>query len=384
MIRRPAHVRPRRLGGPPRLKSAATSIGVAAAFLAGLVVALPAAAQNAPPQAYHGLNAVAIPYANGPVRMEHVPEIWLRLPGGEARRFGMDTGSTGIVVSSEHYIPGPNDVAGGPGQLVYNSSGRVLHGTHWTTDVEIMHDRERPAATARVQVLRVERITCLAHARDCEPRERPNGVSFMGVGFGRNSARGMVPTVQRNPFIALTSLASGVPANTVRPGYIVTREGIHLGMTPELTRNFAFVKLTPKAMVGGLPEWDSAPLTVSVDGVTGTGTSLMDTGINYMFLSPPAGTSLVHGRLAPRGTSISIWLPGQTRPNATYAFTVGDRRSPMHPAKVEVVRDPGTFVNTGRMFLQGFDYLYDARGGYVGYAWAGRTNQAYGSVSIGR
>jgi hypothetical protein len=362
----------------------AKSIGVVAAFLASFAAVLPAAAQNAPPQAYAGLNAVAVPYANGPVHLEHVPEIWMRLPGSEPRRFGMDTGSTGIVVSSEHYIPGPGDVDDGPGQLVYNSSGRVLHGTRWTTDVEIMHDRERPAATARVQVLRVERITCLRNARDCEPRERPSGVSFMGIGFGRNSAQGTAPTAQRNPFIALSSLASGLPASTVRPGYIVTREGIHLGMTPELTRNFAFVKLTPKGTVGGLPEWEGAPLTVSVDGVTGTGTSLMDTGINYMFLSPPAGTSLTRGRRAPDGTKISIFLPGQTPPNATYSFTVGDWSNPMYPAKVEVVHDPGTFVNTGRMFLQGFDYLYDAAGGYVGYAWAGRTNPMYGSVAIGR
>jgi hypothetical protein len=359
--------------------------GIAAALIASLGMALPAAAQGTPPPAYRGLSAVAIPYANGPVRMEHVPEIWLRLPGGEPRRFGMDTGSTGIVVSSEHYIPAPGDVEGGPGRIVYNSSGRVLHGTHWTTNVGILHGRDRPAATARVQVLRVERITCLRHARDCEPRERPSGVAYMGIGFDRDSAQGSAPTAQRNPFVALTSLASGMPAVSVRPGYIVTRDGIHLGMTPALTRNVAFVKLAPKGTsVGGLPEWNGAPLTVSVDGVTGTGTSLMDTGINYMFLSPPAGTPLAHGRPAPRGTRLSIWLPGQAPPNATYSFTVGDWSDPMHPAKVEVVHDRGTFVNTGRMFLQGFDYLYDAAGGYVGYAWAGRTDPTYGSVAIGR
>lgn len=359
-------------------------LGIAAACLASLAVTWPAKAQAGSPQAYRGLSAIAIPYANGPIRMDHVPEIWLRLPGSEPRRFGMDTGSTGIVVSSEHYIPRPNDIDDGPGQLTYNSSGRVLHGTRWTTDVEIMHDRERPAATARVQLLRVERITCLRNARDCEPREHPRGVSFMGVGFGLNSAQGTAPTAQRNPFVALTALASGMPASSVRPGYVLTRDVLHLGMTPELTRNFAFVKLTPKGIVGGVPDWEGAPLTLSVDGVTGTGTSLMDTGINYMFLSPPAGTSLTRGQRVPDGTRLSIWLPGQTPPNATYAFTVGDRSNPMHPARVEVVHDAGTFVNTGRMFLQGFDYLYDAIGGYVGYAWANRTDPRYVSVATGR
>ena len=110
----------------------------------------------------------------------------------------------------------------------------------------------------------------------------------------------------------------------------------------------------------------------------------MDTGINYMFLSPPPGSSLVRGTRVPAGSNIQIWLPGQTPPNATYSFTIGDGSNPMHPAKVEVVHDPGTFVNTGRMFLQGFAYLYDAVGGYVGYAWTGRLNPTDGSVAIAR
>jgi len=372
------------------MKRCTTVLSLAASLAAILAVALPAAAQSAPPEAYRGLEAIEIPYANGPVRMEHVPEIWLRLPGSTPERFGMDTGSTGIVVSSERYTPGPGDVDGGPGHLTYNSSGRVLHGTYWTTNVEIMKSREQPAATARVQVLRVESITCLRNARSCEPREHARGVAYMGVGFDRDGAQGSTPTAERNPFVALTAIASGIPANRVRPGYIVSHDGIHLGMTEALTRSFAFVKLAPKGTsvgtgVGSLPQWNGAPLTVSVDGVTGTGTSLMDTGINYMFLSPPAGTSLTRGRAAPDGTKIAIWLPGRTPPYATYAFTVGDLPNPLHPARVEVVHDPGTFVNTGRMFLQGFDYLYDAVGGYVGYAWTNRIfGSTYGSVAIGR
>jgi hypothetical protein len=34
--------------------------------------------------------------------------------------------------------------------------------------------------------------------------------------------------VPRNPFVSLVSLASGAPLSSVRPGYIVTREGVHL------------------------------------------------------------------------------------------------------------------------------------------------------------
>ena len=260
-------------------------------LLAGLACAGSAWSQGNPSNQYSGLSTIEIPYVNGPMRAEHTPEIRLKLRGAAPRRFGMDTGSTGIVVAAEHYEPGPGDTNDGPGQLIYNSSGRVLHGTHHTTDVEILDNDDRPVATARVQVLRVDRITCLRNARDCQPNPRPRGVAFMGVGFDRAAAQGTGDTAPRNPFVNITSPGS------LRPGYVVTRTGVHLGMSAALTRNFAFVKLSPKgtSSAAGLAQWNAAPLTVSVDGQVGTGTMLPDTGINYMFLSPPPGSPLTRG-----------------------------------------------------------------------------------------
>ena len=40
-------------------------------------------------------------------------------------------------------------------------------------------------------------------------------------------------------------------------------------------------------------------------------------------------------------------------------------------------------MNTGRMFLEGFDYLYDAVGGFVGYAWTGHVPGSFGMVTPG-
>ncbi|TAJ82483.1 hypothetical protein [Reyranella sp.] len=333
---------------------------------------------------YEGLTALEIPFANGPISMEHVPQVWLKLNGAAPRWFGMDTGSTGIVTSAEHFRPGPGDVAQGPGRLVYNSSGRILNGEHYLTDVVIQRDAHTPLATARVQVLRVTHITCLEHARDCRPEENPRNVGFMGVGFDRDSAQGTAVSAPKNPFVSLTSLASGQPVSRVRPGYVITRNAVHLGMTPDLTRHMAFVKLTPKTHPPGVPDWNGAPMTIAVDGRPGRGTMLMDTGIDYMFLSPPDGTGLRRGHVAPEGTRIEIYLPDRRQPQpAHYNLTVGRRGNPLHPAKVEVVKDAGIFVNTGRMFLQGFDYLYDAAGGYVGYGWNGRVSHEYGGVTPG-
>src|SRR6478672_11493276 len=271
-----------------------------AAALASLAAGGSACAQDAPWQQYNGLTALEIPFANGPISTSYVPEVWLKLPGSAPRRFGMDTGSTGIVVAADHYTPGPGDVAGGPGRLVYNSSGRILNGTYYTTDVVIQRDGSTPLATARVQVLRVTSITCLERARDCRPEQNPRDVALLGVGFDRDSAQGGAASTPRNPFTSLVSLASGAPLSSVRPGYIVTRTAVHLGITAEHTHDFAFVKLTPGAASRpGAPEWSAAPMAVSVDGVVGGGTILMDTGINYMFLSAPAGTALEPGARAP-------------------------------------------------------------------------------------
>jgi hypothetical protein len=359
----------------------------AAALLAVLTAAgRPAGAQDAPWAQYAGLSAIEIPFANGPIGVNYVPRIWLRLPGSAPRQFGLDTGSTGIVVAAEHYTPAPGDIPGGPGRLVYNSSGRILNGTYYTTDVVIQRDGSTPVATARVQVLRVSSITCLERARDCRPEQNPRDVAFMGVGFDRESAQGTEEAgAPRNPFTSLVSLASGAPLASVRPGYVLTRTTVHLGMTADLTRDFAFVKLLPSpASRPGAPEWKSPAMTVSVDGVVADGTILMDTGINYMFLAPPAGTRLEPGKRAPAGTKIAVYLPDRRSPQpAFYAFTLGERGNPLQPEKVEVVRDRGVFVNTGRQFLEGFDYLYDAAGGYVGYGWNRRLSGTVGAVTPG-
>lgn len=362
----------------------------AALVAASLLAVNPVAAEDAPWAQYRGLQTLDIPFANGPVAMDRVPQVWLKLHGSRPVRFGMDTGSTGIVVSAQHFTPGPNDVVEGPGRLVYNSSGRILSGERYTTEVEIRRDEYTPVAIARVQVLRVSSITCLERARDCRPESNPRGVAFMGIGFDRTGAEsigtaGTEPGVPRNPFVSLVSLASGAPLASVRPGYIVTREGVHLGMSAERTRGFAFIKLAPSAASRpGVPEWSATPMTVSVNGVTGNGTVLIDTGINYMFLSPPDGTRLERGRRAPEGSRITLFMPDQRNPQpAYYGFTVGARGNPMHPERVEVVHDRGVFVNTGRMFLEGFDYLYDAAGGFVGFGWNGRLSSGYGGVTPG-
>ncbi|WP_262964665.1 autotransporter outer membrane beta-barrel domain-containing protein [Methylobacter psychrophilus] len=155
-------------------------------------------------------------------------------------------------------------------------------------------------------------------------------------------------------------------------------------MSSATTQNFAFVKLTsnPSASTQSTTQWNGAPLTVTAGGETGSGTILMDTGINYMFLTPAPNSSLAIGT-QPDDTTVDIYLPGQTTPQlAFYTITVGDSTNPLQPASVKVLKNPSPFVNTGRQFLQGFNYLYDAVDGYVGYQWNGNTaSSAYANVT---
>jgi hypothetical protein len=181
-------------------------IAFTALLNAGLCTAPPIAAQEAPWAQYHGLQTLDLAFANGPIAMDRVPQVWLKLRGSPVHRFGMDTG---IVVAAEHFMPGPDDVAQGPGRLVYNSSGRVLNGERYLTEVEIRRDEHTPLATARVQVLRVTHITCLERAHDCRPERNPSGVAFKGIGFDRMGALDTEPGVPRNPFVSLILLASG-------------------------------------------------------------------------------------------------------------------------------------------------------------------------------
>ncbi|MGH8431243.1 MAG: hypothetical protein ACREUF_12650, partial [Solimonas sp.] len=285
-----------------------------------------ACAQDAPWREYRDLSALEIPYANGSIDATRVPDIWLKLHGSAARRFSIDTGLTGIAVSAQHFEPGPDDVDDGPGRLVHHSSGRILEGERYTTNVAIWRDSDTPLATARVQVLRVMRVSCLEGARDCRPGPQPGGVALMGVGFDRDAAQGTKPDAPRNPFTNLISLTSGKPVASVRPGYMLSRTALHLGMTASLARDFAFVKLKPMtaSRPGAPPAWSRPPMTASVDGVEGNGAILMDTGINYMILSPPAGTALSAGARVPAGTKIAIYLPDRRTPQpAFYSFTVG-------------------------------------------------------------
>ena len=131
-------------------------------------------------------------------------------------------------------------------------------------------------------------------------------------------------------------------------------------------------------------------MTISAGGVTGDGRILMDTGVDAAFLTPPAGanfgaleecpgTTLVE--CVPDGKVITVFLPNDISPVASYKYTVGDSSNHMAPDGTHVDSGTDVFFNTSRHVLGGINFLYDNSNGYIGYIWNGNSDASIGFVT---
>jgi hypothetical protein len=159
---------------------------------------------------------------------------------------------------------------------------------------------------------------------------------------------------------------------------------VRVGLTAaDVGSAFAFVKLTADAQNPG--DWSGASFCVALNGRSpfACGASLIDTGITGMYVTLPPIAAVASKTLNSKGettlaegTELDITLLGEGSaklPNAaSYSFTVGKAGDLLAPDFLILnTNRPEPFVNTGVRFLNGFDYLYDADGGVVGYRWTG-------------
>ncbi len=322
----------------------------------------PICAQDAPPS-YEGyregrflryLNAHEAPIAA-------VPRIGLSF-GERTLNAVIDSGSTGIVVAAR-YIPGFDSLpSAGKGRLTYSSSGRVMIGRWVVTPLALVGRDGARVETEPMPVLGVTRVECWTIARDCTPHDDPSGIAMVGIGFARQGDHQSQSTPDKNP---LLRIAGG--GEERRRGYILSPQGVHIGLTPANTQgDFRYIKL---ARAADRPDWAPLPACISINGQTppACGTMLMDTGVSAMFIPlPPSQAQGQAGSLAP-GTDVSIGVGGPESGFHLYRFTV-DGGSLLAPSATHLrVSDDRTFVNTSFHLLNGFDMLYDADGGYVGF-----------------
>ena len=87
---------------------------------------------------YGNTDTVLVPFTNAtPLTSGSTPTISLQIGGGSAMSFGMDTGSTGIAISSNLYTPGANDKLIAAGATRYSSSGLQYNGNVYLSLIHI-------------------------------------------------------------------------------------------------------------------------------------------------------------------------------------------------------------------------------------------------------
>ncbi len=318
------------------------------------------------------------PEAGGELR--RAPDLWLSF-GGARQPAMMDTGSTGIVVSATA-IPNIDRLPRlGPGTLTY-ASGSIMRGDWVLVSVTIAGAHGASLTTRPIPLLAVRATDCTENVPDCAPGTGPQH-AVIGVGFGPKGRPGGESGPSKNPFLN----ASPVDAdrNGLRRGYVVTRQGVQVGLTG-LSPPAGYVTARLRHD-DELEDWTAAPACISLNGhmPAACGTLLPDTGSTVMFLTVPpdqqqevviTGAPRPDRRIVGPGTRVTISLVPDASARGTvseYSFVVGDAANPLTPGRVVLLErgDQPTFVNTSLRLLNGFDYLFDADKGIVGYRWTG-------------
>ncbi len=294
------------------------------------------------------------------------------IAGGSDKIVEVDTGSRGVVVARSAIGSQAVDT-GQQGWLEYTSDGLILSGEYFLAPITF-HTAQSTVETIPVRVLGVETSSCDSKYPHCTPETNIDRIGMLGVGYGEYAKTSDTPTTEVNPFLELRAMQSGA----ARRGYVITRNGITLGPTADDLASFRQIPLPkpdgPSAGPAGLPgSWGAAPGCFALPengNETHCGTLLFDTGIGTMIVGLDAAQrpSSLHDTI-PNGTRIHIGTPDFTDPALDYSVTTGAADDPLAPQGNPAARwsRSGPFVNTGRHLLAGYDYLFDADAGRIGF-----------------
>lgn len=332
----------------------------------------------------------------------------------------LDTGSRGFWISSLAAGPVASE-PGTPGYIFYWSSGiahiGIWHNMTVTFPDAVASDGSKTVATANIPVLVVPAVTCIAGnpswPNQCNPvGSTPiNGLAgFMGVGFDRTghgtsygsgvvNATGAAPTDNLqtlNPFLNLSEMTTG----SMRSGYILSQQGVQLGLTSVNTAAgyngstsvYAYAQLLPTgtpAQAGTPTDWQVMAGSVVIGGKTyQADQAVVDIGVTNMLLTTSAQSlpgQVPYGNQTYLSTATGTMVVNLlgTPGLVSYSFDVpaAPPASPAPPPVTNVVPSnvsisqaqevawtgvDATLVNTGIYALNAFNYLYDATGGYIG------------------
>jgi hypothetical protein len=325
-------------------------------------------------------------------------------------RESQHTGSTGIIlpgVSLTNFDRAANCTADNTG-FHYLTSSNVLYQGCWVTEDVYFNSGSLTTGAAevhaRVPVLAVyRRIQCAATTDDlyvfahgdCLDKVtddlNPTGIELLGIGWGRIDDGKPGGTSDKNPLI---NVVDGIRLDTRKlyKGFIVTKDGIRVGLTELNTDSFDFVSLPRRddGPAGGTPNWQQIPACIwfgsEVPGTSPcqTVSALLDTGITDSYLRtattghmPPRvnGTTVVAND-TPVTVSFSPTLSGgwQVGGDPSEEFTVGVFPGGEHditPSSMRAYRKDGyavpTFFNSGMHIFRKYCIAHDAVRGMVGF-----------------
>jgi hypothetical protein len=324
--------------------------------------------------------------------------------GATTHNASIDTGTCGWVLSTDRF---PNwdaaTAATYPEGWQYLSSSKRLYSGHWipqpvtflSTNVEV---------TATIPILVVEDVAiCSSYDSEVDTNvcptptntttsatatatvtHLPTGISLLGIGFGRQKDGQPQGNPDKNLLLNIDSINGVDVPSSYRNGYIISADGITLGLTAANTADFSFTKLLP-GRTADPRDWAPLPVCISVDGsLCVNGTALIDTGIAQSYLTVPSTVAVQRHQEASLSTGNSVWVLNNgsvvdvklgSAPDFALemAYVVGEPLGVAEgivPAQVITTvtsaKDP--YVNTGRHFFRGWRIAYDAVEGWYGFS----------------
>jgi hypothetical protein len=320
----------------------------------------------------------------------------------------IDTGSTGIVVS-EQVVPPQLLQTGKQAPYFYSSSMDYFVGTEVQTSVRLPLNGAAGASVDTTPIgVRAVRCTCKINTSTKPTIPTPSGsnaacdsydgspavggnagwslqscgnapasIGMMGVGFDRGGQ-----SSANNPFLNLQTQPG-------RSGYVISPKGIQLGVTAANANGFKTVQLKPDATTG----WQepqvcvtlTPPATASQPAKTMCGAMLVDTGIDYMFLTVPPSQRPANAsqptsqpfdgairNIVPPGWTATVTVADQNNQNIlNYSIApAAPQQNALPPTQtVAVWADPtgGNDFNTGRRLINYAGYMFDNTCGRVGF-----------------
>ncbi|KAH8597532.1 hypothetical protein B0O99DRAFT_670558 [Bisporella sp. PMI_857] len=324
-------------------------------------------------------------------------------PSAISRSPSLDTGTCGFVLSTTG-IPNwpPANLSDYPIGWEFLSSSKKLYSGHWIPE-DIYFGNAGVEVKARIPILAVEDTvicpnynettdtnSCPTPVEGTPPTvtHLPEGISLFGVGFGRQADGQPQGDPDKNAFLNVLSINGiSTEGDHFRNGYLITKDGITVGLTASNTNGFSFVDLKEGIHHSTHPlDWKPVPACIAVDAMTCVnGTALIDTGITHSYLTLPLGSPVNRHTAKSPSSNADVQVldensyvqvrfdtgTGRIDDNFTVVNSTTTSITDHTPNLVittlasPAVRPP--YINTGTHFLRTWDVAFDAVGGRFGF-----------------